>query len=91
MLYVEDAVNAIVKSIEQKRKGVFNIGTGNPIEIGYMIGVIKDRFDELKVEMKPSEECATILLDTSKAEKELEFKANTDFDKGMALYFKELE
>mgnify|MGYP001265771143 CR=1 FL=1 len=87
--HIDDVTNAIVKSLFNKKTNgqIINIGTGNPIKIKTVIervrkitkggkpnyGAIKLRKDEI-IKLYPS---------TKKAKKILNWKAKTNFNKGL--------
>ena len=93
-IYIEDVVDAIFKLIKSnKSKGqIFNIGSGKPIKVKNVIekikaiskggspqyGKIKFRKDEIK-ELYPN---------IKKIKKEIKWKANIPFDKGLKLTIK---
>lgn len=86
-LYVEDAAHAIVNAIEMYDKSEpVNIGSGEQFYIATLAGIIADEvnfkgtilFDSSKPDGQP-QRC----LDTSKAQKEFNFKAQTTLWEGL--------
>ena len=86
-LYAEDAAEGIVLAAE-KYDGVHPVNLGSPIEISIkdLVETIADlmgfkgeiRWDSSKPDGQPRR-----ALDTSRAEKEFEFRASTDFKEGL--------
>lgn len=86
-LYVEDCAEAIVLATEKYNKpDPVNIGAGFEISIKDLVNLIAKLtgfqgeiiWDSSKPDGQPRR-----MLDTSKAEREFEFKAKTDFEKGL--------
>ena len=83
LLYYDDAVNAIIRSIEYDKSDVFNIATGNPIMLKNIIKKIEKLLGrEIEIITKPirSFESLYCKLDTSKANKYLKFTASANID-----------
>jgi GDP-L-fucose synthase len=86
-LYVEDAAEAIILAAERYDKGdPVNIGAGMEITIAELVALIAKltgfkgeiKWDASKPDGQPRR-----MLDTSKAEKEFGFKAQTNFEEGL--------
>lgn len=86
-LYVEDAAEAIVLATEKYNKPEpINIGAGFEISIKDLIGFICEVMDfkgEIVWDTTKPDGQPRRCLDTSKAEKEFDFKAKTDFKEGL--------
>ncbi|GJM15331.1 MAG: GDP-L-fucose synthase [Thermodesulfobacteriota bacterium] len=86
-LYVEDAAQAIVLATEKYDKSdPVNLGSGKEVIIKDLVNMIKDMvgfegevvWDTSKPDGQPKR-----MLDVTKAEKEFDFKAKTDFEEGL--------
>ncbi len=85
-IYVEDAADAVLKSLEEKRPGVFNLGGGEPLSIKSMAEmVIRISGKSLPLEYgdrtKPKYDLA---LDIAKIGAEIGFKPQTTMEQGLA-------
>ena len=94
LLYIDDLINAIIKSLYNKKTDgeIVNIGSGRPVRIKNLIlkickliksgklqfGKIKFRKDEIK----------KLYPDIKKIKKEINWKPNISFDKGIKLTIK---
>ncbi len=85
LLYVKDAVEAILKAIEAKREGVFNISTGKVFTMKQILEEFKSLFPELEVEEKGGDN-NTILISNEKAKRELGFRTDIGFKEGLRRY-----
>jgi len=78
LLHFEDAVNSIVKTIESKRNGVFNIGYGKSISLMSLIDTL-EKISKIKVNYNLAKsrniEVQKFVMDVSKAKKVLGFEA----------------
>jgi UDP-glucose 4-epimerase len=75
-LHVKDACNAIVKSIRHEQNNVFNISTIEKISINELVALLK-QFFSFDIHHKAADNnLKNLLLDTSKAESLLHFKAD---------------
>jgi UDP-glucose 4-epimerase len=84
-IHVRDVVKAFIAAMEAKADGVFNVGTGKETSFRELASIISERLP-LRFEFKLNpiknyvyRTCA----DTSLAEKELGFKAETELRKGI--------
>jgi len=78
LIHFDDAVNAIMKSIESKKDGVFNIGFGKSVKLLSLIKILeKISKTKIKFEIEKSRniEVQKFTIDVSKAKKELCFEA----------------
>jgi nucleoside-diphosphate-sugar epimerase len=87
-LYIEDAAEAVVESMESYDKSLpVNLGSGEEISIRELIYTISDKmgfegnimWDESKPDGQPRR-----CLDTSRARKEFGWSASTDFEDGLS-------
>lgn len=85
-LYIEDAVDAIVRVLATQASGIYNIGTGVGTKVVDVVQSILSGFNsDLKPEMFPATGPVTsIVLDVTKARERLGFVAATDFETGIA-------
>ncbi len=78
LLHFDDAVEAIVKTIESKKNGVFNIGYGKSITLMSLINTV-EKISKTKVNFKLAKsrniEVQKFAIDVSKARHELDFEA----------------
>jgi UDP-glucose 4-epimerase len=74
-LYVSDACNAIIKSINYSQSDIFNISTGAKTSINEIVGLLKQYYSFDIIHKAPDNFLKNLLLDTSKAESFLGFKA----------------
>lgn len=87
-LYVEDAANAIVQIAIEKKRGLFNLGSGNPIKLKDLIIIIKEKIDinlELKFGDIPYRDDQVMHLeaDISKLKNVIEWIPKTSLDSGL--------
>lgn len=92
--YVDDVVEANMLAMEGRIDfGVYNVGTGKSVTIREMIGILgKTMGKEIKaeyVENPIKNYVQHTLASTSKAEKELNFKAKTSLEEGIRKLLKE--
>ncbi|MFA5049579.1 MAG: NAD-dependent epimerase/dehydratase family protein [Candidatus Micrarchaeia archaeon] len=85
--YVDDIANANILSLEKEVSGIFNVGTGKNITINEMIEILNKKLGK---KLKPKyiinpikNYVQTTLADTTKAEKELGFKAKITLEEGI--------
>jgi UDP-glucose 4-epimerase len=77
-LHVSDACGAIIKAIGYEPNDVFNISTSGKTSINDVVALLK-RYYSFDIHHKaPDNNLKSLLLDTSKAEAELGFKAAVD-------------
>jgi len=78
LIHFDDAVNAIIKTIEAKRNGIFNIGYGKSIKLLSLIDTL-EKISKTKInfnlEKSRNIEVQKFALDVSKAKRELGFEA----------------
>jgi len=89
-IYVDDVVEANILAMNSDAGfGIFNVGTGESVEINEMIKLLGEKFGkepELEyVENKIKNYVAHTQADTTLAEKELGFKAKTSLSRGIEL------
>jgi UDP-glucose 4-epimerase len=88
-VYVEDVVNACVRAAESTHNGVYNVGTGKSYSVNEMLAKVMDALGKhptIKyVETPVSNYVMHTQADTSKAERELGFKAKYSLDEGIRL------
>jgi nucleoside-diphosphate-sugar epimerase len=83
LLYYNDAVNAIIKSVEYNKSEIFNIGTGKSITLKKVITKIETQLEkDVEISVRPIREFESIYckLDISKAHKYLKFRASVNLD-----------
>lgn len=85
--YVDDIVEANILSLKYKNFGIFNIGTGTSTTLNDMVKLLNKK---LNTNLQPLYEPNKIknyvqhtMADTSKAEKELGFKAKINLEQGI--------
>lgn len=87
-VFVDDVVEAVMKSVESSRSGPFNIATGvgtNPNQIFKLIAVLCE-YDKPAVYGPPRPgDIAQIYLDPSKAERELGWKPEMPIEEGFKI------
>lgn len=78
LIHFDDAVDAIIKTIEYKKNGVFNIGFGNSFRLLSLIKIL-EKISKIKVNFilkkSRSMEVQEFSMDVSKAKRELQFEA----------------
>lgn len=78
LIHFDDAVNAIIKTIESKRNGIFNVGYGKSIRLLSLIDTL-EKISKTKInfnlEKSRNIEVQKFALDVSKAKEELGFEA----------------
>ena len=78
LLHFDDAVDSIIRTIESKRNGVFNIGFGKSVSLMSLIDTL-EKISKTKVNFNLAKsrniEVQKFAMDVSKAKKELGFKA----------------
>ncbi len=78
LIHFDDAVNAIVKTIEYEKNGIFNIGLGKSIKLLSLIKILENTSKtKIDFELKKSRNVDTqkFSMDVSKAKTELGFEA----------------
>lgn len=94
LLYVKDAVEAIVRAVEVKKTGAFNIGSGKALSVRELAGAILDVYgwgpEKLQIHPDFRDETRDFFLDTSRAQKVLGFKPRFDIRSGLLDYIQEL-
>lgn len=80
-VYVDDVVNAFVKSIKSKAKNqIFNIGSDKAYSINYLVSLLKGK--KIYIRKRPGEPDCTF-ADITKAKKILQWKPKYDLKKGV--------
>lgn len=85
-VYVEDAANAVLKSIDGKSGESYNIGIGRAYSINYIYSLLRDQID---YELNPiygaakSGEVFRIYLDNTKAIRELDWYPDVSIEDGI--------
>ena len=95
-LYVDDAIQAIIKSIDYEKEGIFNISTEEVISILGLAKLIKEIANSsseivFKPEMKEKKD---LVFSINEAKKELKFKPEIGLKEGLKReikYFREYE
>jgi len=95
LLYVKDAVAAIIAALDSDCEGIYNIGSGQGTSIKEMAEVISQVFSGGKTPLKhdyshPEDE-VSFYFDTSKAKRDLGFEPKYPLEAGMADYKAEKE
>ena len=78
LLHFEDAIDAIIKTIEYQKNGTFNIGCGRSLRLLAIIKIIEEiSKNQIDYNLKKSRyvEAQKFSMDTSKAKRELGFEA----------------
>ncbi len=78
LIHYDDAVNAIVKTIEHEKNGIFNIGLGKSVKLLSLIKILENASkSKINFKIKKSRNVDTqkFSMDVSKSKKELGFKA----------------
>lgn len=84
-IYAPDAADAIVKSLDSDFKGLLNLGCGQGISVGELIGEIAKQLNvEFKSENKPMTGPQNFYCDISEIKKAIGWKPVTDIGTGMA-------
>lgn len=73
LLHVQDAVSAIEKAIQHPHNGIFNVSNPVKVTINQIIDVLKTKHTFTVKYGKPVNDLKDLLLDISKAKKELHF------------------
>lgn len=85
--YVDDIVEANMLALNYNKYGIFNVGTGKSIQLKEVVEILNKKLGtDLKPVYKPNpikNYVEHTMADTSKAEKELGFKAKTTLDEGI--------
>jgi UDP-glucose 4-epimerase len=74
-LHVSDACDAIIKNINYNQNDIFNISTREKISINDIVGLLKQYYSFNILQKPPDNNLKNLLLDSSKAENLLHFKA----------------
>lgn len=85
-VYVGDIVRAMLAAADSNAVGTFNIGTGvetSVLDLGRMIGAACDRPFEPEMAPPRPGEVQRIAIESSKAERELGWKAETSLEDGL--------
>ncbi|MBI4619833.1 MAG: NAD(P)-dependent oxidoreductase [Desulfobacterales bacterium] len=95
LLYVKDAAQAVIKALNSRAIGVFNIGSGRGTSIKELAETISEVFGEgiSMVEFSPAitDSCSSFYMDIGKARHELGFAPQYSLKDGLADYKRELE
>ena len=78
LLHFDDAIDAIIKTIEYKKNGIFNIGFGKSIRLFSLIKILEETSKtkvDFNLEKSRNIEVQKFSIDVSKAKQELDFKA----------------
>ncbi len=88
-LYVDDGINAIIKSIMVNKSigRIINIGSGKPIQLKRIMSLVKKKLhyfnpDYGKIKLR-KDELKTIYPELNKMKKVLKYKPKTDFKVGL--------
>ena len=88
--YVSDAVEGILKAIKKRfAYEIFNIGSGKPIEIRYLVKLLEENLDrkaKIRVKPKPKEDMPATHADLTKAETMLGYHPKTPLEDGIKLF-----
>jgi nucleoside-diphosphate-sugar epimerase len=93
-IYIKDAVQTIIRTLEKNVTGVFNIGSGqgtSMVELAKKIVTVFQSNSKIILDTEKKEEPSGIIMDISKAEKELEYRVVYPLEKGLADYRYSLE
>ena len=87
-IYVDDVIEANMLAMDSERRfGIFNVGTGRSITVNEMVDLLNKKLGKnIKpryIENPLRNYVQHTLADTSKAEKELGFKAKTSLEQGI--------
>jgi len=86
-IYVDDVVRAIILAAEKPATGIFNVGTGRATSYNEVVALLNKILGKnIKPKYVPNpikNYVQTTLADTSKAEKELGFKAEFTLEQGL--------
>jgi len=85
LLYVKDAVEAILLAINKDINGIFNIATGNAISMKEVLDELKRYFPKMAIDKKGDDE-STILMKNEKTFDVLGFRPRFDFKEGLKKY-----
>ena len=83
LLHYNDAIKAIIKSIEYEKSDIFNIASGKPITLKNIIKKIEKLLErKIKIHVKSIRTFESLYckLDTNKANKFLKFKGSVNLD-----------
>ena len=78
LLHFDDAIDAIIKTIEYKKNGIFNIGFGKSIRLFSLIKLLEETSKtkvDFNLEKLRNIEVQKFSIDVSKAKQELDFEA----------------
>ncbi len=78
LIHFDDAVNAIIKTIEHKKNGIYNIGFGKSIKLLSLIRILEDKSKmKINFQLEKSRDVDTLKFSVNvlKAKKELGFEA----------------
>jgi UDP-glucose 4-epimerase len=87
-VYIDDVVNAILRSLEFNKSDVFNIATGKGTSINQLISILNISLPNnlsVKNSSQVSGEVQYSVLDKNKAEKVLGWTTNINLEKGISL------
>jgi UDP-glucose 4-epimerase len=90
-VYIDDLVNAIVKCINSSSSGVFNVGSGEPTSIGFLVNLIEDVVGkEFIISNLPirKTDLQGYYLDISRANTILDWRPSTNIKDGIINYIK---
>lgn len=83
-LYVNDLVSAIIKGIESKKQGIFNIGSGSDDSINEIIGILKEFVDfEIDYQEARQFDVKKVSLDITAIKKELDWLPEVSLKEGV--------
>jgi UDP-glucose 4-epimerase len=86
LLFIEDAVSAIIAAGNSETNGIFNIGSGSKVNIKQLAEKIKEIWQsqsKIIFDKEKEENCYNIQLDIKKANKELGFYPKYSLEKGL--------
>ncbi len=96
-IYVKDVVGATIKAIDAKKSGVYNVGTGIATSFNELVEILNEtigtNLEPVYFDMPYNPETYQhyTQADTTKAEKELGFKAKYSLKKGIKEYLEVLK
>lgn len=83
-LYVNDLVTAIIKGIESRKQGIFNIGSGSDDSINDIIDILKEFVDfEIDYQEARQFDVKKVSLDITAIKKELDWQPKVSLKEGV--------
>lgn len=91
-IYVDDVVEANIKSALSRAEGIFNVGSGQEVSMVELAETILNVFSESKSKIKKkivtNEDKSRFVLDINKAKKKLKFSPQYSLEQGLQEYKK---